>query len=127
MFSVVCFLAEMLSATFSEMSTTTFQKLPNTTNAVESYNRLCKGSSSDSLGIAMMTTYKLDMAAALQYLAALQGMAVTYEQQTPEARSIRSSAQNKARAKRRFADIDDAQGPPDKKSDFGKSVVCFSV
>ena len=60
------------------------------------------------------------MAAALQYLAALQGMAVTYmyEQQTLKAQSIHSSAQSKARAKR-FAEIDDAQGPPDKKCNFG--------
>ena len=111
----------MLSATYADMSETTFQQIPNSTNAVESYNRLCKGNSPDPLEVAMMTTYKLDMAAAMQHLAVLSRMTVTYERQTPEARSIRSGAQGKARSKRRFAKVvDDAQGPPDKNSDFGK-------
>ena len=114
-------LTEMLSATCADMSETTFQQIPNSTNAVESYNRLCKGSSPDPLEVAMMTTYKLDMAAAMQHLAVLSGMTVTYERQTPEARSVRSSAQGKARNKRRFAKVvDDAQGPPDKISNFSK-------
>lgn len=37
------------------------------------------------------------------------------------------SVQSKARAKRRFTDIDDAQGPPDKKSDFGRGPFCVSA
>ena len=105
------------------MNVANFYKLPNSTNAVESYNRLCKGSLPDPLGVAMMATYRQDMVAVLQHLAALQGMAVTYEPQTPEAQNVHSSAQSKARAKRRFAEIDNAQGPPDKKSDFGKSCI----
>ena len=126
---LVCFiliiincLTEMLSATCADMSEATFQQIPNSTNAVESYNRLCKGSSPDPLEVAMMTTYKLDMAAAMQHLAVLSGMTVTYERQTPEARSVRSSAQSKARNKRRFTKaVDDAQGPPDKIRDFSES------
>ena len=110
----------MLSSAFSKMKSSTFLKLPNSTNAVESYNRLSKRALPDTLGVAMMTTYQLDMAAALQHLAVTKGMSVAYEQQTPEARNSRASAQKRARAKRRCNEIDDAQGPPDKKCDFGK-------
>ena len=100
-----------------------FYQLPDSTNAVESYNRLCKGPTPDVLSVAMMTTYRLDMAAALQHLAVTSGMSVTYERQTPEARSSRASAQSRARAKRRLRDIDDAEGPPDKRKDFGMYFV----
>ena len=114
----------MLSAAFSEMESSVFHRLPNSTNAVESYNRLCKGPTPDVLSVAMMTTYKLDMAATLQHLAVTSGMSVTYERQTPEARSSRASAQSRARAKRRLRDLGDAEGPPDKKKDFG---MCNTV
>lgn len=67
----------MLSSAFADMKTSTFQKLPNSINAVESYNRLCKGATPDILNVAMMTTYKLDMAAALQHLAITNGMSVS--------------------------------------------------
>ena len=71
-----------------------FHRLPNSTNAVELYNRLCKGPTPDVLSVTMMMTYRLDMAAALQHLAVTSGMSVTYERQTPEARSNRASAQS---------------------------------
>ena len=57
-------------------------------NAAESYNRLHKGGSPYHLEVAVMTTYKLDMAAAIQHLAVLSGTTVAYERQTPEARSV---------------------------------------
>ena len=109
----------MLSVAFSEMESSVFYRLPDSTNAVESYNRLCKGPTPDVLSVAMMTTYRLDMVAVLQHLAVTSGMSVTYERQTPEARSSRASAQSRALAKRRLRDIDDAEGPPDKRKDFG--------
>ena len=46
---------------------TAFDKIPNTTNAVESHNHCSKGSSPDILKVAPMATYKIDMAAALEY------------------------------------------------------------
>ena len=58
----------MLSPAFADMDASTFKKLPNSTNAVESYNWLGIGATPDVLSVALMTTYKLDMAAALQYL-----------------------------------------------------------
>ena len=47
-------------------------------------------------------------------------MSVTYERQTPEARSSRASAQSQVYAKRRLRDLGDAEGPPDKRKDFGR-------
>ena len=82
-----------------ECGDTLFHRLPNSTNAVESYNRLCKGPNSGVLSVAMMMIYKLDMAATLRHLAVTSGMSVTYERQTPEARSSRASEQSRAHAK----------------------------
>ena len=48
---------------------TLFHRLSNSTNTVESYNQLCKGPTPDVLSVAMMTIYKLDMAATLRHLA----------------------------------------------------------
>lgn len=117
----------MLSSACSKMPKSTFDRLPSSTNAVESHNRLCKGSTPDSLNVAMMATYKLDMAATLQHLAATEGVSTSYECQTPEARSRRASAQNKARNKRQYDEINDAEGPPDKKYNFGKFHHCKLV
>ena len=117
----------MLSSACSKMPKSTFDRLPSSTNAVESYNRLCKGPTPDSLDVAMMATYKLDMAATLQHLAATEGVSTSYECQTPEARVIRASTQNKARNKRQYdvLEKDDAEGPPDKRYDYSKlCVVC---
>ena len=46
-----------------------FDDIPSDTNAVESHNRVSKGSAPDVLKVALMTTYKVDMAAALEHLA----------------------------------------------------------
>ena len=81
----------MLSSAFADMETSTFRRLPISKNVVESYNRLCKGATPDVLNVAMMTTYKLDMAAALQHLAVTNGMSVAYKQQTPQARRVSTS------------------------------------
>ena len=63
-------------------SHTLFHRLPNSTNAVESYTHLCKGPTPDVLNVAMMAIYKLDMAATLQHLAVTSGVSVTYERVT---------------------------------------------
>ena len=54
----------------------------------------------------MMTTYQLDIAAALQHMTVTKGMSVAYKQQTPEACNSRASAQKRARAKRHCNEID---------------------
>ena len=67
------------------------------------------------------------VAAALQHFAVTKGLPVAYEKQTQEARSIRANVQNKVRVKWRFNAVDDAQGPPDKRSDFGKLITCIQT
>ena len=82
----------MLSSAYSEMDSSTFLRLPNSTNAVESHNWLCKGATPDTLSVALMAVYKIDMATALQHLAVTMGILITYGKVTPEARSSRASA-----------------------------------
>ena len=93
----------MLSRHFSTMSEEQFQELPSTTNAVESHNRLSKTGKPEILRVAMLTTYKVDMAMALEHMAARQGIQTSYH--TP----------SKSKKKReRSSD----EGPPDKNDDF---------
>ena len=115
---MICFLFPtigMLCSCFS--SNDAFPEIPSDTNAVESHNRISKGTSPDVLKVALMTTYKVDMAAALEHLAQGHGISTTYESLTPEARSRRTAAANKARSRKR-ARCEDGDGPPDKKSHF---------
>lgn len=95
-----------------------FDEIPDTTNAVESHNCCSKGSSPDILKVALMATYKLDMAAALEHLAKRTGI-TTYEDLSPASRAARTKVSNKARSRKRAA-YDDAEGPPDKHQDFTK-------
>ena len=105
----------MLCAACAVMTVEQFNKLPTSTNAVEAYNRLSKGPSQDSLEIAMMATYKTDMAAALRHIAHTKGITVSYESLSPTSRKKRTQTANKARAKRRAREEDDGEGPPDKR------------
>ena len=105
----------MLSSCFS--TNRAFDEIPSDTNAVESHNRVSKGSAPDVLKVALMTTYKIDMAAALEHLAQGNNIPTSYENLTPEARSRRTATANKARSRKR-ARIDDGDGPPDKRSNF---------
>ena len=89
-----------------------------TTNAVESHNRLSKSTTVDPLDVAMLSTYKTDMVAALRHLASLRGLKTTYEDLSEAERLKRSTRANKTRRKRRGED--DGDGPPDKKKNFDK-------
>lgn len=53
----------MLSPCFAKVDAVTFAKLPTSTNAVESFNRVSKEKRPDVLKVVMMHTYRLDMAA----------------------------------------------------------------
>ena len=103
------------------MTAEQFSALPCSTNAVESHNRLSKGTSPDPLEIAMLATYKTDMVAALRHLASSQGLKTTYEDLSPLQRSKRVAQANTARRKRRRVD-DNAEGPPDKRQHFQEST-----
>ena len=103
-------------------TSTVFDKIPNITNAVESHNRCSKGSSPDILNVALMSTYKIDMAAALEHLAKSKGIATGYEDLSLASRATRTKVSNKARYRKRAAS-DDAEGPPDKHQDFKKGLL----
>ena len=102
-----------------------FDKIPDTTNAVESPNRCSKGSSPDILKVALMSTYKIDMVAALEHLAKSKGIATGYEDMSIASRATRTKVSNKARYKKR-ATSDDAEGPPDKHQDFKKGLLIIT-
>ena len=111
---------EMLCSVASTNSA--FDKIPNTTNAVESHNRCSKGSTPDILKVALMATYKIDMAAALEHLAKRKGITTSYEDLSLASRAARTMVANKARSRKRAAS-DDAEGPPDKHRDFTKGSL----
>ena len=112
----------MLSSCFSTNGA--FDEIPSDTNAVESHNRISKGTNPDILKVALMTTYKVDMVAALEHLAQSNNIPTSYEDLTPEARSRHATTANKARSRKR-ARIDDGDGPPDKRSHFQSSKLGF--
>ena len=56
--------------------------------------------------------------AALQHIAATNGLQTGYDGCTGSARAHRNKMQASARRRRRMCEEDDAQGPPDKKSNF---------
>lgn len=96
-----------------------FNSLPNSTNAVESHNRFCKGDHPETLKLAMLSTYKEDMAKTLEVIACQQGLSTTYKKLLPTAIGQRSKQQSAARRKRRrIVDEDDTDGPPDTKKKF---------
>ena len=68
------FALEMLCGACAMMTAEQFNKLPTSTNADEAYNQLSKGPSQASLEVAMMATYKMDMAAALRHIAHTKGI-----------------------------------------------------
>ena len=107
----------MLSHHFSEMSEEQFLKLPKTTNAVESHNRLSKVGKPEILRVAMLTTYKIDMAVALEHMAKCDGMKTSYDDTNEEMKTRGGKAAKKARAKRKIEKSDD-EGPPDKNKHF---------
>lgn len=75
-----------------------------------------------------MSTYKVDMAAALEHLANSQGISTSYDNLHPAARAKRTKVTNKVRSQKR-AGADDTDGPPDKCRDFkkGKCTCCYAA
>ena len=89
----------MLASCFS--SNSAFDTIPDITNAVESHNRLSKGPSVDILKVAMMNTYKVDMAAALEHMAKCASILISYDNLSVASRAKRTAAANKARLRKR--------------------------
>ena len=103
------------------MDPATFSSLPSSTNAVESLHRVSKSKHPDVLKVALMTTYKVDMACTLEHMAASKHIPTSYQHLTPDVREERSKAAKRARAKR-MREHDSSEGPPDKRSDFGEHM-----
>jgi len=103
-----------------------FQSIPNSTNAVESHNRLSKLSRPEILCAALLTTYKVDMAAALEHMARLEGLPTSYEDTTDDARVKKNKAVQRSRLKRKLHNNDD-DGPPDKNKHFQNSKQTIIV
>ncbi len=116
---------EMLTACHAVMERELFNSLPNSTNAVESHNRLSKNRDPDILKVALIATYKIDMSNALERIACTKGIPTSYLDLTPAAREQRAKAANKARAKKRSQESE-SEGPPDKHGDFRKGTL-FNV
>lgn len=111
----------MLTACHAAMDEGTFNCLPSSTNAVESHNRLSKGSSPDVLRVALMSTYKVDMSNALEHVARSRGVSTSYEDSSVASKENRRKVANAARVKKRLHE-EESDGPPDKHSDFQKGT-----
>ena len=118
----------MLSPCYNTMDPKQFEEFPNSTNAVESYNRFSKSSHREALKQAMMATCKEDMAKTLQIMAVRKGLSVTYEDLSEGARTKRSTQQTLARQKRyngNDKENDDPDGPPDTKKKFNLGMIVY--
>ena len=108
----------MLSCHFSAMTKEQFTALPNTTNAVESHNRLSKTTHPEILKVAMLTTYKVDMSVTLEHMAKLAGMKTSYEDTNEERKLTR---------KRKFKSNQNDDGLPDKRQHFLLGMLLFKL
>ena len=71
-----------------------------------------------------MSTYKLDMAAALEHLARTHGIPTLYVDLTLDAREKRAHTANVARNRKRARQqMEETDGPPDKHKDFKKGIL----
>ena len=112
----------MLTACHAKMDTNIFEHLPSSTNAVESHNRLSKKRDPNILKVALMSTYKIDMANALEHIACTKGISTSYMDMSLAAREKRSKDANAARARKRSRE-EESEGPPDKSGDFSKGKL----
>ena len=110
------YLTYMLSPNVGSMKPSTFSALLSSTNAVESLTKGAKGKHADVLKVALISTYKVDMASTLEYTAATKNIPTCYEKLTPSVRNQRAKVAERANVKRMNDDVD---GPPDKCRHFG--------
>ena len=89
----------MLSPHFSKMTEEEFTSLPTSTNAVKSHNRLSKHDRAEILSVALLTTYKIDMATVLEHMARNEGLSTSYTENSAEQQKKNSNAVRKSRQK----------------------------
>ena len=75
----------------------------------------------DILKVAMMNTYKVDMAAALEHMAKCASIPTSYDNLSVASRAKITAAANKARLRKRGGN-DDSDGPPDKRKNIRKGI-----
>ena len=112
----------MLSPYFSTMSEEEFTSLPTSTNAVESHNRLSKHNKAEILCVALLTTYKIDMAAAIGHMARSEELPTSYTASNDVQRKKNSSAVRKSHLKRKLEREGDNDGPPDKQTHLESDI-----
>ena len=112
----------MLTACHATMDKNIFERLPSSTNAVESHNCLSKQRDPNILKVALMSTYKIDMANALEHIACMKGISTSYMDTSLAAREKRNKAANATRAKKRSRE-EESEGPIDKSGDFSEGKL----
>ena len=70
------------------------------------------------LCVALLTTYKTDMAAAIEHMARTEGLPTSYTERNDVQKKKNSSAVRKSRLKRMLEREGDDNGPPDKQAHF---------
>ena len=76
--------------------------------------------------MALLTTYKVDMASALEHMARTEGLLTDYTERNDEYQKKNSRAVQKCRAKRKLQAEDD-EGPPDKQKYFQQDIYVIHV
>ena len=84
---LVTIFTRMLSSATTSMDPVSFAALPCSTNAVESLHQATEQKYPDTLKVALMTAYEVDMARALEHIAAKKLIPTSYERLTPDVRA----------------------------------------
>jgi len=109
---------QMLCKPFSSMSSSDWDKGPRNTNGVERANGLAKTCDRKiSLYGAMQSLYEKDKMFVLQYIAATDGLKISYRSSADLAQRSASALKRKA-TQAIIKDTDCSFGPPDKKQHF---------
>ena len=99
----------------------TWEECPTTTNAVEQKNQDCSVNKPLHRKLAMMETYKLDKVACYKYIAANEGISISYRSKTDEARRSSAASGRLQRKRKVLQDKANEFGPPDKRCHFESS------
>ena len=97
------------------MNKQTWEECPTTTNAVEHSNQDCSVNKPLYLKLAMMEAYKLDKVACYKYIAANEGISISYRSKTYEARRCSAAARKLHSKRKAFQDKTNELGPPYKR------------
>ena len=106
---------QMLHKEFSVMADKVWDSCPSNTNAVERKNQDCKDSHPVVLRSAMINLYKLDKSVCCRYLAAKDGVCLSYGDHSVAGRKAAANLRQKQRLNKSYrSDPDAEKGPPDR-------------